>query len=598
MPTIAKLSINLSATTALLRRDLNDSAKDFSQFKQTVDGGLKSLAENKAGAPLDMKLLAGAENLAKNVVGKLLTLAGAATVAHLSLGAMNAQMAAMDATGKLSDSLGTTTENLQRLRYAAALSGPGVAAADTALQTLVERLGDIRAGGGKEAAATLEKIGLNANTLARMDPTVAFGRIADGIRQLPTAADRASAAVNLFGRVGKDLLPTLESGSQGLAKMAREADRLGFAFSRADAAKIEEANDAITRLEMAWTAFVQQLSVTAAPALTRVTAALTEVTAFLSQIDIAMDGNTARVLAWGVALGVALGAISKYISFVNMATKALRSYATTQAIVNALSGPKGWLQLAAAAGIAAGAVYGLEKAFDKMDAASGNVTANVAQVSAAAQKAASKAKGELIELKGSFGVGWMDVLNAKNGSFQLFSDSSVTKDLSGLERAAIEKMNEIRDKANAPSPEAVAAQQRREEALRREAEQWKTIGERIGNSVATPAEKAKTVLAELNEALGRGVITADIYGRAVNNAMAEFRKAEMKDTLGNQRVSIGAVTRNSVAGFSAVQSGRDELRRLEQRAAEQLRVARRANELLAEIRMNTKEQVTFKKATL
>jgi hypothetical protein len=100
--------------------------------------------------------------------------------------------------------------------------------------------------------------------------------VADQINRLGTQAEKAAAANYLFGRSGQSLLNLFSQGSEGIAAFQREAEKLGLTYSRLDAAKIEAANDAMTRLKGAGRGLITQTTIELAPAIEAVATALTE----------------------------------------------------------------------------------------------------------------------------------------------------------------------------------------------------------------------------------------------------------------------------------------------------------------------------------
>jgi len=153
----------------------------------------------------------------------------------------------MDATGKMADRIGMTTEALQGLRYAADLTGAGADTLDAGLTTMAKRLGEAARDAGA-AKPALEQLRLPIDELLRLSPDEQFIRIADAIALLPTATERAAAAANIFSKGNMALINTLAEGGDGLRAMQAEAKDLGITFDRGTAAKAEKANDAFTRL--------------------------------------------------------------------------------------------------------------------------------------------------------------------------------------------------------------------------------------------------------------------------------------------------------------------------------------------------------------
>src|SRR2546426_591780 len=81
--------------------------------------------------------------------------------------------------------------------------------------------------------------------LVNTAPEEALKGIADGLSKMENPAQRAAAAVAIFGKAGQGMLPMLLGGAEALSAAQREAEKLGLTFSRLDAAKVELANEAM-----------------------------------------------------------------------------------------------------------------------------------------------------------------------------------------------------------------------------------------------------------------------------------------------------------------------------------------------------------------
>ena len=196
----------------------------------------------------------------------------AAAVVHM----VKNQMELIDSTGKLTDRLGTTTENLVRLRYAADLAGTSSEALQKGLEKMLRTIGDaISLKGSAEAKDAFAQLGLSPEQLGRLDAVKAFEKIAGAISRLQTQAEKADVAAAIFGRGGVGLLNTINLGAEGLKKMGDEAERLGLTFSRLDASRVEAANDAIRRMNLAFGVIAQQLAIGIAPYLEMIADTLT-----------------------------------------------------------------------------------------------------------------------------------------------------------------------------------------------------------------------------------------------------------------------------------------------------------------------------------
>jgi tape measure domain-containing protein len=85
----------------------------------------------------------------------------------------------------------------------------------------------------------------------------------------------------------------------------------------------------------------------------------------LQSLDIETVRNTASMVAFGASFTAALVIIPRIIQAASFLVTALRSVASAQIAVQALSGPKGWAVLIASLGVAAASVYALDAGFSE-----------------------------------------------------------------------------------------------------------------------------------------------------------------------------------------------------------------------------------------
>ena len=153
----------------------------------------------------------------------------------------------IDSQAKLADRLGTSTEALVGLTHAGDLAGVSADQLATAMEKMSRNVADAGMG-GKAAMDTLGQLGLKFSDLAQLKPEEQLGVVADHLNQLSSAGEKSKVAVELFGKAGAGMVNVLQEGSAGLQAMQKDAEFLGLTFSRMDAAKVEQANDAFTRL--------------------------------------------------------------------------------------------------------------------------------------------------------------------------------------------------------------------------------------------------------------------------------------------------------------------------------------------------------------
>lgn len=252
--TAASLNVKLTADTSGFSKGLKRGQREIQSFASSVTGSIGSLKTAFAGLAAAVGVGLSA-NAFKNFV--------------------QGSLDAIDANAKMADRLGTSTENLVGLQHAAGLAGADVETLGKSLDLLNRTLGDANSG-SKSAADAFKNIGLDPAKLKGQDLVTTFGQIADQINQYPDQARKAAAAQNLFGRSSADLLATLALGSKGLAENKAEAENLGLAYSRIDASKVEEANDAVTKMEAAFRGLGNAIAIAVSPFLTMASNAITD----------------------------------------------------------------------------------------------------------------------------------------------------------------------------------------------------------------------------------------------------------------------------------------------------------------------------------
>jgi hypothetical protein len=187
------------------------------------------------------------------------------TVGAVALGAIYKQSSAnIDALAKQADKLGMTTRALGGLHHAADLTGVSSKALNKGLLDMTVKIQDATKGMG-EGKEAIKELGLDANELAKMSPDKAFIAISEAMKGVEHHGNKVAIAYDLFGAKGVDLLNTLAMGEVALNKAAKEAEILGLALNRVDAAKVEAANDAMTRSAGVVTGLGNTITVSLAP---------------------------------------------------------------------------------------------------------------------------------------------------------------------------------------------------------------------------------------------------------------------------------------------------------------------------------------------
>jgi hypothetical protein len=186
------------------------------------------------------------------------------------------QFEEVDKLAKASARLNIELEELTALQFAAATTS-GLANDQTlkGLEKMVRRVSEAAAGTG-EAKASLEELGLEAEKLTLLKPDEMFLRIADRMQLVADKGSKLRLATKIFDDESAGIFTLLEKGADDIGKMTDRAKELGMTISSLDAAKVEAANDAMTELTTAFTAFSRQWTTDIAPHLTAILKDLTK----------------------------------------------------------------------------------------------------------------------------------------------------------------------------------------------------------------------------------------------------------------------------------------------------------------------------------
>lgn len=186
--------------------------------------------------------------------------AGAAVVAGLYVTAANT----IDRQAKLARALNSTTASVQTLEYAADLAGISHEELAKSSGKLNAKLGQAITVGGA-AAQELDRLGLSAKTLANMPADERMAAIADRIVELHYDSTQAAASLKELGLKGNEMVAMMMDGGQQIRDANKELRELNVLVSDVDAAKIEAANDAWTKVRQVITGVGNTLAVQLSP---------------------------------------------------------------------------------------------------------------------------------------------------------------------------------------------------------------------------------------------------------------------------------------------------------------------------------------------
>lgn len=221
MADIGTLVVKMAADSAQMRSELDRVKRDL----KSTDNGISALTGN-------LKLLGG-------------------IAAGFSLTAIVSQ--ALQAAGALNDTAiktGISIEALQRLQFAAGLSGGSLEAVSGAVGRMQKAL--VTAGeGSKQAKEALDRLGLSTQQILSLSPDKQFEAVAAAIASIQDPAARTTAAMDLFGKSGAELVPTLVAIGTNAEGINAALSEIGGPVSAQAIEKVDNLGDQLDILKTA-----------------------------------------------------------------------------------------------------------------------------------------------------------------------------------------------------------------------------------------------------------------------------------------------------------------------------------------------------------
>lgn len=150
-----------------------------------------------------------------------------------------------DALENQAKQAGVSTKTLQEYGYAAKINGSSVESMANALTKLTENSYKAFTG-NKELSEAFSTLGVNLRNAKGefRDQNEVVRDTMNRLADLKNPAQQTALAIQLLGKGGKDLIPTLRDGSDGLATARGEAEKLGQVLSESAIKRLAETEDA------------------------------------------------------------------------------------------------------------------------------------------------------------------------------------------------------------------------------------------------------------------------------------------------------------------------------------------------------------------
>jgi hypothetical protein len=175
---------------------------------------------------------------------------------------------AADKMGKLAQQTGLPVEEFSRLAYAAKISKLSTEEFAQSLGKLDQKLA-AAAAGGKEQVNLFHALGVSVKdaTGATRSGGDVLGDLAEKFSKMSDGASKTTLAVDLFGKAGKQMIPFLNEGRDGIRALGEEADRLGVTMDTKTVRAATEFNENVDRIKAAVEGVATRVAGQLAPAM-------------------------------------------------------------------------------------------------------------------------------------------------------------------------------------------------------------------------------------------------------------------------------------------------------------------------------------------
>ncbi len=316
-----------------------------------------------------------------------------------------------DELEKTSLRTGISAEALSGLSYATGQT-------DTSMESLtkgltkqaqfMEKLGQ----GSTEAQETLKRLNITTGELAGLTGDEKFTLFADRLADITDVGERSAVAMKIFGKGAVDLMPLMSDGAEGINALTERAKELGLIMSTEDAQAAVQLGDAWDDLKLVGDALLRDVVQPLIPLFSFVVMALVDI--------VAKNGEWISTLTQTAVVIAAVVATVKAISL------GIQLYTKSVSIAMAMSGPKGWIMLAAGVAAAGAATYALNAEFESLNGTFEQNTSALREKNQVLDEATAKtdALAEAVKKQAELGKVATDLLKSASDSVRGTAESA------------------------------------------------------------------------------------------------------------------------------------------------------------------------------
>jgi phage-related protein/uncharacterized membrane-anchored protein YhcB (DUF1043 family) len=157
--------------------------------------------------------------------------------------------------------------------------------------------------------------------------------VADKFKGMPDGIDKTSLSMELFGRSGKEMIPLLNRGSDGIAELEKQADKLGLTLNEKTIGGVAKLIEAQKKMKENSDAIKIAVGTLTAPVLANFYDQISELLGKFQSLNPEMKGAVANVLAFGGPVAGAAGSVLTFLANLGSAQPLLDGFISKVPVV-------------------------------------------------------------------------------------------------------------------------------------------------------------------------------------------------------------------------------------------------------------------------
>lgn len=217
--------VEITGDSSKLREAINGAIKSVGSFGSSVGSNFSSIGDALKGIGSSVGTAAGSIGTIGAALSGIAALAGGELV---SLARESAE--AGDALDEMSARTGISATRLSGLQLGLKLAGLEMADFEAILRKGQKTLTDA-VQGSDSAQQSFARLGFTVADISGLSPEQQFKKLGAAIASIENPAQRAAAAMDVFGKTGTRLIPLLADGGAGFERLAKRAEELNLVIT-------------------------------------------------------------------------------------------------------------------------------------------------------------------------------------------------------------------------------------------------------------------------------------------------------------------------------------------------------------------------------